>query len=84
MKGKSGRVRGALSILSVIIGVLGIWILVFLSFIPGMFTVIFALLVFLTSAGLIGKGETKHTRSFWAFDRNEKGQWEDVDRIIRR
>jgi hypothetical protein len=60
-----------LGILSVALGALGLWILVFLSFIPGIFVVAFGVLAFLTSMGLIGR-ENEHTGSFWAFDRNEK------------
>jgi hypothetical protein len=80
---KDQGLRRMLGILSLALGILGLWILVFLSFFPGMFIVIFGVLVFLTSIGLIGRGNG-HTISFWAFDRNEKGKWEDVDRIIRR
>lgn len=64
------RLRRMLGILSLALGILGIWILVFLSFLPGMFLISFGVLVFLTSMGLIGR-EGGHTRSFWAFDRNE-------------
>lgn len=70
-------------ILSLALGIIGLGILVFLSFFPGMFIFIFGMLVFLTSIGLIG-GENEHTRSFWAFDCDDNGKWEDVDRIIRR
>ena len=68
---------------AIILGAVGIWMMVFLSFLPGMFLLIFALLIFLTVFGIVGRDEGG-TRSFWVFDRNEKGKWEDIDRIIRR
>ena len=75
--------RRVLGVLSAALGIVGIWVLVFLSFLPGMFLIIFGVVAFLASMGVIGR-ESDHTLSFWALDRDGKGKWEDVDRIIRR
>ncbi|MHA1807879.1 MAG: hypothetical protein ACTSX2_09965 [Candidatus Thorarchaeota archaeon] len=71
-------------VLSVIVGSIGIWILVFLSFIPGLFFVILGLLIFIAVRRGPPGERVKSTRSFWTFDRTEKGKWEDADRVIRR
>jgi hypothetical protein len=82
---KSGnRLKLATEILSVAVGIFGIWILVYLSFIPGLFFVILGVLIFITSRRALAGEESESTRSFWAFDREEKGNWEDIDRVIRR
>ena len=79
------QMRRASGIASAIIGVVGIWTLVYLSFfVPGMFLVIIAILVFLVSRGILHEKEPGSTRSIWVFDREGKGKWEDIDRVIRR
>jgi len=84
MAKRKGRLKLVTKTLSVVVGIFGIWILVFLSFIPGLFFVILGVLIFIAMRrGPPGEG-AESTRSFWTFDRTEKGRWEDVDRIIMR
>lgn len=81
---REGRLKIVTEILSVAVGIFGIWILVYLSFIPGLFFVILGVLIFIASRRVLAGEEGEITRSFWAFDREEKGDWEDIDRVIRR
>ena len=83
MRGNRRRLGILAETAAIILGAVGIWMMVFLSFLPGMFLLFFALLIVLTVFGIVGRDEGG-TRSLWVFDRNEKGKWEDIDRIIRR
>ena len=81
---RDGALWLATEILSVVVGIFGIWILVYISFIPGLFFVILGVLIFIVSKRTMADEGSEITRSFWAFDREEKGEWEDIDRVIRR
>jgi hypothetical protein len=77
--GKRLRINGSIS---VILCIIAIWAMVFPYFVPGVFLLLFAIEMMIL--GFKPARPEESTRSFWSFDRNEKGNGDDVDRIIQR
>jgi len=70
-------------LISAMIVVFGVILISYYLLWVGIILILIACGMIITKHFTRERGE-RGVRSFWAFDRPEKGEWEDVDRVIRR